>query len=495
MLQLKAVDWRSVRNAQREATRAAAQAALEADIPEDEQTPSAKLELFRQTSPKDLFTILGIEPQKKPSKEDPFADVPGLSGVVETWELPVSPKRGASTDETRTVNWHNAEVHSEDPMHTVDVGARYLQPVVPGTQRWMQQCTCVRWGPQDDGIAAGFFDGCVRIFSGLAGEEEKLMEANLGYMKKTKNEGWRIDETPEADLAVTQIRWRPSKHDRFLAAATSSGLLALLQVTSTTSTMPQIRCAEGTIVDDEFLGVDWACDGSRIAAAGRQKKISVFDWEMNLVSEHGSTLLMSDTAVSGHKQKVIALRAHTKDPNFFVTAGMDNMVILWDIRQPGAAGHFSGPLITGDGIDMSGDGSALLTASQRDDDQVELWDMRSLGERWFTSGPRVVGEDGALVGTTPITAGFSKDPSNRFIFSAGSSNNSAKVSTTPALPNDGVAPFGDNPPPLGEVAEYRGPPCPFTCLDGSYSGWRAAFGSIDGTVSVIDMKRKRGVQA
>ena len=23
----------------------------------------------------------------------------------------------------------------------------------------------VRWGPQDDGIAAGFFDGCVRIFS------------------------------------------------------------------------------------------------------------------------------------------------------------------------------------------------------------------------------------------------------------------------------------------------------------------------------------------
>ena len=26
---------------------------------------------------------------------------------------------------------------------------------------------------------------------GLAGEEEKLMEANLGYMKKTKNEGCR----------------------------------------------------------------------------------------------------------------------------------------------------------------------------------------------------------------------------------------------------------------------------------------------------------------
>ena len=36
------------------------------------------------------------------------------------------------------------------------------------------------------------------------------------------------------------------------------------------------------------------------------------------------------------------------------------------------AGHFSGPLITGDGIDMSGDGSALLTASQRDDDQAQL---------------------------------------------------------------------------------------------------------------------------
>jgi WD40 repeat protein len=328
----------------------------------------------------------------------------------------------------------------------------------------------------------------VRIFRGLAGEEEQLMEVNLGYMKKSKKEGWRIEETPEQDLAVIQLRWRPG--DRFLAASTSSGLLALLQVTSTTSAMPQIRCAEGTIVDDEFLGLDWACDGSRIVAAGRQKKLNVFDWEMNLVSEHGNSDLSSETTVSGHQARVVALRAHKKDPNVFVTAGMDQMILLWDIRQPTAAGHFTGPNVTGDALDTAGDGSAILTGSQRDSDQVELWDMRALGQRWFTSGPRVTGEDGTVVGTTPVTAGFSKDRGNRFIFSAGASNNSAKVYTTPALPNDGVPAFGDNPPPLGEVAEYRGPPCSFTCLDSSYSGWRAAFGSLDGTVSVIDMKRR-----
>jgi len=414
-----------------------------------------------------------------------------LSGVVETWELPTSPtalNRGVSTDEKRTIAWHNAEVHSEDELHHVGIGVRYLQPVQAGTQKWMQQCTCLRWGPKDDGLAAGFFDGCVRIFRGLAGEDEQLMEVNLGYMKKSKKEGWRIEDTPEQDLAVIQLRWRPG--DRFLAASTSSGLLALLQVTSTTSATPTIRCAEGTIVDDEFLGLDWACDGSRIVAGGRQKKLNVFDWEMNLVSEHGTSDLSTNTTVSGHQARVVALRAHTKDPNVFLTAGMDNMILLWDIRQPHAVGHFTGPNVTGDAIDMAADGSAILTGSQRDSNQVELWDMRNLGQRWFTSGERAVGEDGTLVGNTPVTAGFSKDRSNRFIFSAGSSNSSAKVSATPALPNDGVPAFGDDSPPLGEVAEYRGPPCPFTCLDGSHSGWRAAFGSLDGTVSVIDMKRR-----
>jgi WD40 repeat protein len=212
---------------------------------------------------------------------------------------------------------------------------------------------------------------------------------------------------------------------------------------------------------------------------------------MNLVSEHGTSELSGHTMVSGHQARVVALRAHTKDPNVFVTAGMDQMILLWDIRQPAAAGHFTGPNVTGDALDVAADGSAILTGSQRDSDQVELWDMRTLGQRWFTSGARPVGEDGIVAGNTPVTAGFSKDRSNRFIFSAGSSNNCAKVNATPALPNDGVEAFGDDMPPLGEVAEYRGPPCPFTCLDSSYSGWRAAFGSLDGTVSVIDMKRKR----
>merc|ERR1719473_1801987 len=98
----------------------------------------------------------------------------------------------------------------------------------------------------------------------------------------------------------------------------------------------------------------------------------VFDWEMNLVSEHGSTELTCashGSTVSGHQAKVIALRAHPNDPNAFITAGMDNMILLWDIRQPAAVGHFSGPYVTGDAIDISGDGSAILTASQRNTDQ------------------------------------------------------------------------------------------------------------------------------
>jgi WD40 repeat protein len=488
MLQLKSVDWRSIRNAQREETRAAAKAALEADIPEDEMTPSAKPRPKVKTD--DLFAVLGIESGRTGTPEPSFRE---LSGVVENWEVPLgSPVRSVS-DTTRQIQWQDAEVSCADGLHTVDVGVKYLQPVQANMKSWMKQCTCLRWGHKDDGLAAGYFDGYVRVYSGQKGEQEQIMEVNLGCMKEkgTKDAGlgWHFEDTPESELAVIQMRWRP--RDRFLAASTTSGLLALLEVQSTTNPNPKIRCAEGTIVDDEFLGLDWACDGSRIVAGGRQKKLVVFDWELKPVSEHGATEDASSLSVAGHQARVVALRAHKKDPNVFISAGMDQQTLVWDIRQQGAVGHFTGPYVTGDAIDTANDGSAILTGSQRDNDQVELWDMRTLGKRWFTSGARAVGEDGSAAGTTPVTCGFSKDQSNRFIFSAGASNNAAKVNATPALPNDGVPAFGEDMPPLGEVAEFRGPPCAFTCLDSSLSGWRAAFGSIDGTVSIIDLKRRR----
>ena len=69
-------------------------------------------------------------------------------------------------------------------------------------------------------------------------------------------------------------------------------------------------------------------------------------------------------------------------PNCLVSGGWDNTIQIWDARKDGGAVRsFYGPHLCGDSLDISPDGSKVLTGSWRPEDQVQLW-ISTLENYW-----------------------------------------------------------------------------------------------------------------
>ncbi len=58
-----------------------------------------------------------------------------------------------------------------------------------------------------------------------------------------------------------------------------------------------------------------------------------------------------------------------------MSAGWDNTIYFWDIRDGKSFGSIYGPAISGDALDIKG--THILTGSWRNKEQLELWDFAS----------------------------------------------------------------------------------------------------------------------
>lgn len=58
-----------------------------------------------------------------------------------------------------------------------------------------------------------------------------------------------------------------------------------------------------------------------------------------------------------------------------MSAGWDNTVYFWDLRDGKSFGSIYGPAVSGDALDIKG--HQILTGSWRNKDQLELWDFAS----------------------------------------------------------------------------------------------------------------------
>ena len=58
-----------------------------------------------------------------------------------------------------------------------------------------------------------------------------------------------------------------------------------------------------------------------------------------------------------------------------ISAGWDEMVLLWDLRTGFSEKYIYGPLVCGDALDIKE--GMILTGSWRDNKQVQLWDIRT----------------------------------------------------------------------------------------------------------------------
>ena len=139
---------------------------------------------------------------------------------------------------------------------------------------------------------------------------------------------------------------------------------------------------------------------------------------------------------AGHSNRVFSIKYHPTDPNLILTAGWDNTVQFWDTRKGHSVQSIYGIHMCGDGLDISQDGTRMLTASWRlgkeiskEDNPLQIYDIRNLPNvdikpprvdvPWDSKGGR---------GQSMLFASqFSRDPASKYFIAGGSKSNEAKV--------------------------------------------------------------------
>mmetsp|Transcript_113046 Transcript_113046/g.200401 ORF Transcript_113046/g.200401 Transcript_113046/m.200401 type:complete len:347 (-) Transcript_113046:87-1127(-) len=317
---------------------------------------------------------------------------------------------------------------------------------------------CVRFSPDDNFLAAATGHGAVCVYNVSTGQE-----------------AFRLNRT--ATRPVKQVCWRPEPEDAPLrtrgvfVGASTDGRLRQWHVSSNRC-LEEFGDAEET---GQLLCVDYSPDGTRIVAGGMQE-LWAFDEETKKLSaclKGGDSL-----TTSGHSSRVFAVRFHPLDSSLLVSAGWDSTVQFWDLRAGSTAVRaIVGPHVCGGALDISSDGSTLLTGSWRPEDQLELWDFgtgrRQQAIPWRPGG---IADPPCLL----YTACFSRDKDNSMILAGGSC--SAMHEGEAKVFELGKAAMKDSP------GRCIGTFTRFTCLSAHFSseaaGMLACAGS-DGRVRVM----------
>jgi len=215
----------------------------------------------------------------------------------------------------------------------------------------------VRFSPDDAFLAAASDRGPISIYNNSTGREAYRLNRNGTH-------------------PVKQVCWRPEQEDAslrtrgVLVGASTDGRLRQWHVTST-------QCLHEFGEPDEtgqLFCVDYSADGTRLVAGGLQD-LWVFDEE----TKQQTARLSGGETTAGHSNRVFAVRFHKSpdEPSTVISGGWDSTVQFWDLRVGCAVRSINGPHLCGDSLDVSADGSLLMTGSCRHERQLELWDTKS----------------------------------------------------------------------------------------------------------------------
>jgi len=212
---------------------------------------------------------------------------------------------------------------------------------------------CCRFDPDDTFIATGSSEGMVNVYSLSENKPTHIMN------------GAEVSGIP-----ITSLRWRPhtgiSKTKHVLVSSCADGNVSHWHVPSGKLLH---RMSEP---DNQILCLDYNTDGSNFATAGKDRKIRIYD--------EGTKSLLVELAggfwqYPGHSNRIFSIKFNPQDPNIILSAGWDNTIYFWDIRDGKSFGSIYGPAISGDALDIRG--NQILTGSWRNKDQLELWDYAS----------------------------------------------------------------------------------------------------------------------
>lgn len=112
--------------------------------------------------------------------------------------------------------------------------------------------------------------------------------------------------------------------------------------------------------------MDFSPDGTMLATAGRDCRVRLYD-------ETTKSLFMSLKErgdLPGHSNRIFAVKFNQVNPNILLSAGWDNTMQIYDIREKGPVASIYGPHVCGDAIDVRNDGYTVLAGSYRQNDAL-----------------------------------------------------------------------------------------------------------------------------
>ena len=124
--------------------------------------------------------------------------------------------------------------------------------------------------------------------------------------------------------------------------------------------------------ESDLYCLDFRKDGGLLAAGGRDCTIKLYDENTKALI---ASLKDQGSVNVGHTNRIFALK-FTDDPNLLVSAGWDNAIFFWDLRDCRSIGFCIGPHVCSNSMDIRG--NILLTGSYSNKDVLQLW---SISER------------------------------------------------------------------------------------------------------------------
>lgn len=353
---------------------------------------------------------------------------------------------------------------------------QYSENSVVGSLPGAKSCVATRWNGYDSWIACAYFDGCVTVFD--VEENCAFNTQDVGCLKQMPGGEWRMTSQDDDTIAVTNARWCPPPNNSFLACTATGGLLVLWQVSQKVQGL--VACTRDPT--DEFYGLDWTSDARFLVVGGRDRVVKAFDAHNDLQLACGEWKFdYSDNAAAGHSNRILSVKSHPRDPMVVFSAGIDQSVHVWDLRDSKHAGAFAGAVVESDSLDVDQQGRYILTAGQSNAGaHLDVWDLRTMTPVYKTGSE-------SIPNMRPTCAGFSKDSTNKFLHVGGEYDSTAHAFRSPTAGTAGNAAGSQlDPGSLDILATLTGAPGAFRCLESANKMSSVAYGTMDGTVSIVD---------